>query len=290
MDQFKDIINLYFELKDSPESTREAYSRRIIAFLDYLEKHNKQIEDMTLEDVQLYILYLKKDRGLAPGTINNYISSIRFFYTYVLEKEWNSRKIPRMKRVDTLPVIPSREEIFTLFDAIKNLKHKAMLVLIYSSGLRVSEVSKLKIGDICSKNMSIRVEKAKHGTHRYTILSETALQVLRAYFKVYFSKESYTKNDWLFPGRVKGNHITGKTIKNTMLKLREKLEMDSRISAHTLRHCFSTHLLEDGVEIVYIQQMLGHKRLTTTSRYLHMTSKSMMGIKSPLDSNGVNKV
>ncbi|WP_176371571.1 tyrosine-type recombinase/integrase, partial [Litchfieldia alkalitelluris] len=133
MNQFKDIIDLYFELKDSPESTREAYSRRINAFLGYLEKLNKQIEDMTLEDVQLYILYLKKERGLAPGTINNYISSIRFFYTYVLEKDWDSRKIPRMKRVDTLPVLPSRLEVFTLLDAIENIKHKAMLVLIYSS-------------------------------------------------------------------------------------------------------------------------------------------------------------
>jgi integrase/recombinase XerD len=282
MDPYKQKVELYFELKGTPDSSRESYWRRMNAFLIYMQERNRPIEEMTLEDVQQYILYLKKDKGLSAGTSNNYISAIKFFYTYVLEKEWNPIKVPRMKRVQSFPVIPSKKEVLLLLNSTNNLKHKAVLALIYGSGLRVSEVAKLRICDIDGKNMRVRVENAKHNTNRYTILSETALKVLREYFKHYFTKD-YKRNDWLFSGQDKVDHIHVKTIKNTLIRLRDKLHLDTNISAHTLRHCFSTHLLEDGVDPVFIQQMLGHKSLKTTLTYLHMTSKSVMGIKSPLD-------
>lgn len=286
MKQFEQKIELYFELKDTPLSSRESYRRRMKAFLSFIHDLGKQIESINEEDIQRYIIYLRKDKNLSAGTINNYISAIKFFYTFVLEKEWDPIKVPRMRRIKHLPVIPSREDILSLIEETSNLKHKAIFVLIYGSGLRVSEVAKLKIGDICSKTMRIRVDKAKHNTNRYTILSKAALDILRTYFKSYFSNTSYTSNDWLFPGQNKQDHINVKTIKNTLIKVRNKLELDPNISAHTLRHCFSTHALEDGVDPVFIQQMLGHKKLQTTLTYLHMTSKSLMGIKSPLDTQG----
>ncbi|WP_453990210.1 tyrosine-type recombinase/integrase [Bacillus nitroreducens] len=289
MKQYEQQVELYFELKGTPDSSRESYWRRMRAFLHYLQEQNKSVEDMTVEDIQQYILYLKRDRGLSAGTINNYISSIKFFYTYVLDKDWNNRKIPRMKRIQKFPVIPSKDDVFLLLNSTDNLKHKAILHLIYGSGLRVSEVAKLKISDICSKTMRVRVENAKHNTNRYTILSETALKVLREYFKIHFTK-NFKPNDWLFPGRNPSDHIHVKSIKNTIIRLRDQLKLDTNISSHTLRHCFSTHALEDGVEPVYIQQMLGHKRFTTTEKYLHMTSKSLMGIKSPLDTHGDHQV
>lgn len=170
-----------------------------------------------------------------------------------------------------------------ILDATSNLKHKAFLALMYGSGLRVSEVAKLRISDICSRTMRVRIVDAKHGTDRYTILSDTALEILRKYFKVYFSLISYKSDDWLFPGRDHGKHISIKTIKNTIIKIRDRLCLDNKISSHTLRHCFATHSLENGVDPVFIQQMLGHKRLQSTLTYLHMTSKSLMGVKSPLD-------
>lgn len=290
MKHYDKKIELYFDLKGTPDSSRESYWRRIRAFLSFMQSSNKSIEDMKEEDIQQYILFLKKEKGLSAGTINNYISSIKFFYTYVLEKDWNEKKVPRMKRVKTFPVIPSREDVMALLDSTENLKHKAIFVLIYGSGLRVSEVARLKISDICSKTMRIRVDHAKHNTNRYTILSEKALEVLRKYFRHQFASKKYKPDDWLFPGQNNQNHINVKTIKNTMIKLREKLELDSGISAHTLRHCFSTHSLEDGIDPVFIQQMLGHKNLQTTLAYLHMTSKSLMGVKSPLDSKGDRKV
>ena len=283
MEKYQKQIELFFELKNSPASTRESMHRRINDFLLYLtEMLQLPVEQVAFEDIQGYILHLKRDRGLSPGTINNYISSIRFFYTYVLEKTWNPLKVPRMRKSKGFPVIPSRQQVYTLLDATHNLKHKAIFTLIYGSGLRVSEVAKLKIRDIDSQAMRVRVDHAKHNTCRYSILSETSIGVLRVYFKAYFSS-AYSLDDWLFPGQLKEKPITVKTIQNTFLRVRKDLNLDTNISAHTLRHCFATHSLEEGVDPVHIQHLLGHKRLETTNVYLHMTSKSLMGIKSPLD-------
>lgn len=189
-----------------------------------------------------------------------------------------------MKRKTKLPIVPPREDIMVMLSAIKNLKHKSFLLLMYGSGLRVSEVAKLRIGDICSKTMRVRVEDAKHGTTRYTILSKAALTTLRDYFRVFLAGTNHrSPEDWLFPGQDVQNHINVKTIKNTIIKVRDRLGLDSRISAHTLRHCFATHALENGVKPAVIQQLLGHRNASTTAVYLHLTSKSMMGIESPLD-------
>lgn len=283
MRQYEEEITLYFELKGAPDSSRESYLRRVYAFIDYMQERHESMEEITERDIQNYILYLKKEKGLTAGTINTYISAIRLFYTVILGREWNTKKIPRMKRLATFPVVPAKQDVLAILNATTNLKHKAILTLLYGSGLRVSEVAKLKIRDICSKTMRVRVDKAKHNTNRYTILSETALTVLRAYFRAYFSPSSYTLDDWLFPGQNKQEHVNVKTIKNTLIKLRNQMQLDQAISAHTLRHSFATHALESGVDPVFIQQMLGHKHLETTLGYLHMTSKSLMGISSPLD-------
>ena len=265
MKTYEETIELFFELKGSPESTRESYYRRIQAFSSYLEKQNRLIDHMDIEDIQQYILYLKKDKGLSAGTINNYISAIKFFYTYALQKEWDSKKIPRMRRKINFPVIPPKEVVLHLIHQTDNLKHKAIFMLIYGSGLRVSEVAQLKINDICSKTMRIRVSHAKHNTNRYTILSQESLMILRQYFKKEFASTSYKLDDWLFPGKNKMDHYHVKSIKNTFITVRDRLGLDSNISAHTLRHCFATHALEDGVDPVYIQQLLGHKRPQTTN-------------------------
>lgn len=283
MKEYDEEIDMYFELKDTPESSRESYLRRMQAFIKYIDGKNKCLEDIELKDIQNYILYLKKEKCLSPGTINNYISAVRFFYTHILGKAWDVKKIPRMRRRAFFPVIPPRQDVLAILNSTTNLKHKAILALIYGSGLRVSEVASLRICDICSKTMRIRVENAKHNTNRYTILSETALEALRDYFRAYLASTGYKPEDWLFKGQNGTGHINVKTIKNTLIKLRSRLQLESNISAHILRHCFATHCLENGVKLAFIQQMLGHKNIKTTSVYLHMTSKSLMGVKSPLD-------
>ena len=282
MENYQQDMELYFELRNAPSSTRESYLRRIKAFLAFMEDKQKDLDQTDEKDIQQYILHLKRDKGLTPGTINNYTSAIRLFYTQVLGKPWDPKRIPRMKQRETLPVVPPREDILALLNSTKNLKHRAILALLYGSGLRVSEVAKLTIRDICSKTMSIRVENAKHDTNRSAILSEVSLAALRSYFKKYFSS-GYQPDDWLFPGQNPNQHISTKAIKNTLIKLRTKLQLDPAISAHALRHAFASHSLENGVDPVFIQQMLGHKSLKTTIKYLHLTSKSLMGVQSPLD-------
>jgi len=290
MKNYEQEITLYFDLKGTPQSSRESYLRRIQAFIIFIQNQNKAIDDMNETDIQQYILYLKHEKKLSAGTINNYISGIRWFYTVILQQEWNAKKIPRMKQIPAFPIVPAKADVLTLINATTNLKYKAILALLYGSGLRVSEVAKLKISDICSKTMCVRVDKAKHNTNRYTILSATALDILRKYFIAYFTPKSYLIEDWLFPGRNKDEHINIKSIKNTLIKLRNSLHLHPNISSHTLRHGFATHSLEDGVDPIYIQQMLGHKHLQTTLTYLHMTSKSLMGIKSPLDTGKDEKI
>lgn len=282
MDKYLKAMGIYFELRGAPETTKKAYIRRARTFMKYILQQ-KSLDDVTEYDIQQYILYLKNQKKLSAGTINTHISAIRVLYVNGMDKEWNSKKIPRMKRKISFPVIPSRQDILLIIDKATNLKYKAILTLLYGSGLRVSEVAKLKISDICSKTMRVRVEYAKHDTNRYTILSKNALIILRKYFKAYFSNTKYNLDDWLFPGRYKNDHISVKSIRKTLIKIKNSLNLDLRISTHTLRHGFAVYSMEDGIDPVFIQQMLGHKQLQATTAYLKMTSKSMMGIKSPLD-------
>ena len=217
MQKYIQDMQLYFELSGTPESTEEAYLRRLKSFLLYLQNNNIALDNLTLSNVQEYIIFLKRDKNLSAGTINNYISAIRLFYCGILEKEWNLKKIPRMKRKSKLPHILAKEDVIHLIESSNNIKHKAILYLIYGSGLRVSEVAKLRISDICSKTMSLRIEDAKHNTNRYSILSEKSLLILRDYFRQEFTKGNYTLDDYLFRGQKSGEHINVKTIKNTLI-------------------------------------------------------------------------
>jgi site-specific recombinase XerD len=278
-------FELYFELRGLPETSKDSYLRQLRLFAGHLEGCGGTLGSLSYADIQKYILYLKNQKHLSPGTVNNCISAIRLFCCSVLEWEWNSHRAPRMKRVKTIPVLPPHDAVMKLLNAPKNPKHRAILSLLYGSGLRVSEVSKLRIRDINSSDMTVRVQNAKHGTDRYTILAGSTLKTLREYFIAYIKPRGYGSgpDDWLFPGQTPGEHINVRSVKNMFIRFRDKYRLDNRISAHTLRHCFATHCLEQGVSLAYIQEMLGHKDIKTTAAYLHLTAKSLMGVKSPLD-------
>ena len=279
-------LEMYFELKGSPKATRENYNCMVNVYVKHLNGRGITPAQSTDRDIQQFILHLKNDLNLKPGSINNYISSIKFFNTYVLERPWNAHRVPRMQNEKTMYAIWPREDIISFINGTVNLKHKAFLSLLYGSGLRVSEVVKLKISDVCSKTMQVRVDGAKHGTNRYTILSDSSLSTLRDYFRAYF-KMGYDRSGWLFPSTAnRSEHITRKTVAKTIQNRREEMQIGSSFTPHTLRHCFATHLLEDGVELAYIQQLLGHRDIRTTAQYTHLTSKSRMGIRSPLDVGG----
>lgn len=275
MEKYFEKMMMDMDLRGMSYATREAYLRRVGIFIKNI---GKEIETVTLEDVRNYVIYLKYDKKLSLGTINAYISAFKFFFSITLEKNWDEKKVPRMRGYTSLPTVLSKEEVLEIIDSITNLKHKAILMTIYGSGLRVSEVAKLKVSDIDSRNMQILVRQSKNKSDRYAILSQKNLDVLRKYWLEYGKPK-----DWLFSGINEGEHVHVKTIKNLVIRLRDRLNITKNISAHTFRHCFATHLLEANVQLMHIQHLMGHKTIKSTVRYLHMTSKAMMNIKSPLD-------
>lgn len=181
-----------------------------------------------------------------------------------------------------LPVILNRDEVTKILSVPSNIKHKAILMLIYSAGLRVGEVIKLKLEDIDSQRKLIHIMDAKGRKDRYTLLSDAALETLRAYCK------EYRPSKWLFPGQDKDRHITTRTVEKIFSNACREAGILKEVSVHSLRHSFATHLLESGVDLRYIQEILGHKSSKTTEIYTHVSTKDMSRIKSPLDSLAIN--
>jgi integrase/recombinase XerD len=177
----------------------------------------------------------------------------------------------------TLPSVLSSEEVIEILKATENIKHRAILMTIYSAGLRISESINLKIRDIDSNRMQIRVEQGKGKVDRYTLLSEKTLLILRQYFKEYRPKV------WLFEGLIKGEQYSTRSIQNIFQAAVKKAGITKDVSVHTLRHSFATHLLENGTDLRYIQNLLGHANSKTTEIYTHITTKGFDQIKSPLD-------
>jgi len=191
--------------------------------------------------------------------------------------------LERPKKEKKLPEILSKNEISKLLKAVKNLKHKAILYLVYSAGLRVGEVVKLKPTDIDSDRMLIPIIQGKGKKDRYTILSETALSILRQYVKV------YKPEHWLFPGQHPDKHLTERSVQKVFDNARIDAKIRKNVSVHNLRHSFATHLLEGGVNLRYIQELLGHSSSKTTEIYTHVTQKNLSNIISPLDTIMMNK-
>lgn len=186
--------------------------------------------------------------------------------------------IPRPSKEKKLPVVFSQEEVMRLLQSVKNLKHRLILMLVYSAGLRVSEIVKLKVGDIDAKRHLIHIKGAKGRKDRYTLLSDVALEELRNYWK------EYKPNGWLFQGAKPDKHISPRTVEAIFEHAVEQTRIRKKVSVHTLRHSFATHLLESGTDLRYIQELLGHKSSKTTEIYTHVSTKDLGKIKSPLDS------
>ena len=186
------------------------------------------------------------------------------------------KKIPRVKREKKLPIVLDREEVQKLFTVIRNLKHRCILMTTYSAGLRISETAHLKITDIDSKRMLVKV-RGKGAKERYTLLSKVALETLRDYWKYYRPKE------WLFHGNLPSNPISASSIQRIFKKAKQQAGIIKIATPHTLRHSFATHLLEAGVDLHHVQLLLGHRSPKTTTIYLHVTRKDLARIVSPLD-------
>jgi integrase/recombinase XerD len=262
-------------LRGLSENTMMSYMLNARIFLEYC---NRPVEQLNEHDIRNFLFYLIKEKEVKPQTVNSYSASIRFLFAVTLNRTLNYLQIPRQKKRKTLPEILTIEEVSSIINSL-NIKHNAMLMVAYSSGLRVSEVAALKMQHIDSKNMRLFVEDGKGGKDRYTLLSETCLDVLREYWKKYRPKHP---EGWLFLGTYDVSHITSDGIENAFNKAAKRACITKDVSIHSLRHAFSTHLLEDGATLLQVKELLGHSSIQTTTVYLHLANLTA-DIKSPLD-------
>ena len=221
--------------------------------------------------------HLKRVKKRAIRTLDVAYAALKFLYNTVLEKPWELIPVPRVKTEQKLPVVLSIEEINKLFSVIENIKHKALLSIVYSAGLRATEAAQLKVTDIDSKRMQIRIENSKGAKDRYTILSEKTLYILREYWRI------YKPQHWLFPGRYGDTHLCYRGISFMFNKYKEQAGITKPATIHSLRHSFATHLLENGADLHHIQLLLGHSSPKTTTVYLHVRRVDLQKIASPFD-------
>ena len=262
------------KIRNIKERSINCYKNYVSYFLKYVDKAP---EELTCQDVRDFLL-AKKDGGLKATTLNLYNSAIRFFYRNVLNILWDDIMIPRMIQEHKLPIVLSATEINRLLDAVDDLKYKAMFAVMYSSGMRVSEVIHLHYDDISRSNMQIHVRNTKNRMDRYTILSKRCLDILTQYWF-----EKGRPRGILFPNKFTGNYLTVSTLEQVMRRAAADAGLPKEATPHCLRHSFATHLMEQGVERQNIQALLGHRDPKSTEVYLHVSNKSLMGIQSPFD-------
>ena len=256
------------------KNTLDTYKHMFEEFINFYR--DTEITDITDEMIVDFLRYLVNERNISGSYQNQSINSIKFYYERVLNGQRKIYTIDRPRKEKYLPEVLSEEEVVKILNATENLKHKAILMTIYSAGLRVSELINLRIKDIDSNRMQIRVEQAKGKKDRYTLLGNSTLDILRKYVAEYKPKV------WLFEGVKGGKYSTSSIQANLKLSV-DKAGIKKRITVHTLRHSFATHLLEAGTDIRYIQSLLGHSSGKTTEIYTHITTKGFDQIISPLD-------
>lgn len=280
MTDFKEKMHQDMKLRNFSINTQNAY----IMHINHFEKFfDSKAESLATDHIRDFLTHAIDVRNLSTGYVNQAYSALRFFFETTLDRHWDIKHIPRAKNQKKLSVILSKKEIQSIFDQLNNLKHKAIFYTVYGGGLRVSDVVNLRIRDIDSANMKIIVCQGKGNKDRHTLLSKTNLNILRDYYRKY--KPKY----WLFPGQDPDKPLTTRTCQKEFRKARINAGILKEATPHTLRHCFATHLLDAGVDLVYIQQLMGHASIKTTSKYLHLRDTRVLKIKSPLDTLSYDK-
>jgi len=275
MNTLREKMLAELQLRGITPRTQTAYLREIAKLENYF---NKSPEELGEEEVKKYLVHMLEERGLSSGTYKYYAAGIKFLYRTTLNRGEVVEKIKYPKAKIKLPVVLDLSEVRTMLSVMENLKHRAVLTITYSAGLRVSETAHLKVTDIDSKRMMVRVRQGKGGKDRYTILSKTTLECLREYWRAYRPK------DWLFEGQKEGSPICYTSIRNIFVEAKERAGITKPVGPHSLRHAFATHLIEAGTSLHHVQLLLGHKSPKTTTVYLHVSKMNLAQVCSPLDS------
>lgn len=275
MTQLRQQMTKEMQLRNLSERTQEAYLHAV----EKLAKHyHRSPEEINEKEVHDYLLYEMNERKLSWSSINQKMNGLIFLYRETLKRPVVEFSIPRRKREQRLPEVLSLEEVERLFEATRNPKHRMMLKTAYAGGLRLNEVTHLKVTDIDSARMMMRVEQGKGNKDRYVKLSTELLQELREYWKLFRPKV------WLFPGPRPDQPLHETSMQRAYTVAKAKAGIKKQGGVHTLRHCYATHLLEDGrTDIRTIQVMLGHGHLSTTQRYLQIANQKLGVTPSPYD-------
>lgn len=274
MGQLRERMIRDMQIKGYSQSTQRTYLSGVSGIARYF---GVSPACLTEDQIRSYLHHLIAEREVCQSYVNQVYSGLKFLFETTLKKDWASWRIPRAHQPQKLPVVLSKREVASLFAATVNLKHRTSLMVMYSGGLRISEVANLKPVDIDSDRMRIRV-LGKGGDERDTLLARSALEILRRYCS------QYRPRTWLFEGQTPDRPLHTRSLQKVFGRARERAEITKPATAHTLRHSFATHLLESGVDLFHIQRLLGHKSPKTTTVYLHVSNRDLAGIQSPLDS------
>ncbi len=264
-------------LRGLSADTEAEYLKSVRVLLSYYD--NRLLCEMAESEIREFLLYLL-EIGRSSGTVNIYNSAFRFVFGAVLEKNLNYQMIPRRRIHRELPTIMSKAEIVKFFTVIDNLRDRAIFETVYGAGLRLSEIAHLRVQDIDSEGMRLFVYQGKGGKDRYTLLSQRNLKVLREYWKTY--RPNHPDGYLFYTRNGKDCCITSRSIQDAFHKYRKIAELSDEFTVHTLRHCFATHLLESGVDVCRIKQLMGHTHIQSTTFYLHLLNFDG-SVKSPLD-------
>jgi len=281
MGTIRDKMRDDLDLRGFAATTKKEYLRRAHNFVAH---YHRPPTELGVREVREFLLYLVNEKKTGSATQHMYVAAIKFLYTTTLARPEVVVNIPWPKRPQTLPDILTGEEVELLFQQIESIKHRAILMTAYGAGLRISEACSLQTSDIDSKRMLIHVHEGKRSKDRYVMLSERLLEVLRTYWKVV-----RPSGPFLFPGAIPERSITTSAVQRVLHQAVIQCHFTKRITAHSLRHGFATHLLEMGEDIRVIQKLLGHSSLQTTARYTKVTERHIGRTKSPLDLIGTKE-
>jgi len=266
-------------LRNLADNTIKSYVQAVAQFAKFF---GRSPDRLSHEDVRRYLLYLRDEKQVAQGTYNLAVAALRSLYRDTLQQPWVLDGLCFTKKAKKLPTVLSRDEVERFFTALVSLKHRAILMTAYGAGLRITEAVSLKVSDIDSGRMVIRVRQGKGKKDRYVMLPQRLLEILRKYWV------AAQPRDFLFPGQDPTKHISRIAVYNACKRAMCEAGITKNMSPHTLRHSFATHLLEQGTDIRTIQVLLGHRSVGTTAIYTHVSMAGVLKTKSPLDQSAEN--
>lgn len=275
MGQLRNRMEQDLILRRLSPATRRNY---LLYCRKFAAHYGRSPEELGEAEIREYLLHLMQVEQVSYSTYRQILAALKFLYTVTLGRQWEVARIPFPRhRRNRFPEVPRQDQLLALFAALRRPKYRALLMACYAAGLRISEACQLRVEDIDSRRMVLRVRYAKGSKQRYTVLSSRLLQVLREYWK------RERPPEWMFPGQGKSGHVQPSTVREVFRRARQEAGLGKWCTPHTLRHSFATHLLEQGTELVVIQALLGHSTITTTCTYTQVRTDHIGRVQSPLD-------